>query len=166
MDLSRWTLRQAGEPPPVIGEAVLRNYPLRLWLKEREHTAAVLRELELIVGDDTGAPCPAAVQQLFDAANMFRTLFGTLLSGMFRARQAAIDAGLDRMDSVVPYVRRAPDYLDHYRTAAAAVDACSARGELLTPPRSKELIALHEWMVDEVTAQYYGAPPTPWAGPF
>ena len=165
IDVERWRMQQRGESPSVIGEAVLRNYPLRLWLRQRDHMATVVTEFERVragKGPEEGS----VPQQLLDLAEMFSTVFGALINGVYDERRKALDAGLDRMDSRVPLVKRTPDYLDHFQMVLRAVDDCCEDGQLDAPCRPPLVAALMDWTLAELTAQYYGAQPTPWAGPF
>ena len=67
--------------PKVIGSAVLRDYPLRLWLRQQEHTDAVLREFSLLLGGhESGATDASPPQQLLALAEMVTTRFGALVT--------------------------------------------------------------------------------------
>lgn len=165
LDVERWRMQRRGESPAVIGEAVLRHYPVRLWLRQRDHMAVLLTAFARARAAE-GLEPGSVPQQLLDLADMFSTVFGAMLDGVYEARRAAVDAGLDRMDSRVPLVKRTPDYLDHFQMVLRAVDECCERGQLEAPCRPPVVIALMDWTLSELTAQYYGAEPTPWAGPF
>ena len=165
LDVDRWRMQRRGGPPPVIGEAVLRNYPLRLFQLQREHMAAVVQEFDRVQNQhDAGQFTPP--QHVFDVAEMFRTVFGAMIQAVYEERQRAFEAGCDRMDSRVPLIKKTPDYLDHFRLVFDAVDEFSRQGLLKTPPRPLLVAALLDWTMSELTAQYFGADPTPWAGPF
>lgn len=165
LDVERWRMQRRGEPPAVVGEAVLRNYPLRLWLRQRDHMATLLTEFERLRVGKADAPQDLG-QQLLDIAEMFATVFGVLINQVYAARRQALDAGQDRMDSHVPLVRRTPDYLDHFQMILHAVDEYCDSGALASPCRPPAVIALMDWTIGELTAQYYGAEPSPWMGPF
>ena len=165
LDVERWRMQRRGESPAVIGEAVLRNYPLRLWLRQRDHMATVVTEFERVRAAK-GSEAGSAPQQLLDLADMFSTVFGSMINAIYEARRAALDAGLDRMDSRVPLVKRTPDYLDHFQLVLRAVDDCCESGQLAAPRRPPLVATLMDWTLEELTAQYYGAEPTAWAGPF
>lgn len=154
----------------VNGAAVLRDFPLRLWVRQQQHTEELLREFNLLLlgqeSGQSGQSGHAAPGQLVALAEMFTRNFGALLDQLTEARQAAYDGGLDRMDSVVPLVPDLPELLDQVRRVLAVVDEYCNRGELLALQRPAELRALTDWTMAELVAQQGGAEPTPWPGPF
>jgi hypothetical protein len=147
--------------------AVLRDYPLRLWAQQEEYTQDLLREFQLLLmGEQSGQLHDAAPGQLVVLANLFQTRFGPLLQAISAERQGAFDQGLDRIDSRIPLVEGAPELLEQVRQVLAAADEFCRQGDLLLLPRPANLVALSEWVHAEIVAQYGGAEPTPWAGPF
>lgn len=150
----------------VVGYAVLRDYPLRLWLKQQEHSDGLLREFQLLIGGQEAGAETSAPAQLVGLAEMFTTRFGTLINEINEERHAAIDRGLDRMDSRVPLPEGTPQLLEQVSQVMRVVDEYCGAGELLTLARPPELIAFSDWSLGELTAQYHGAEPTPWCGPF
>jgi hypothetical protein len=154
-------------PPEIRGSAVLRDYPLRLWAQQREHFDSLLREFQLLLmGEEQGATAHSAPRQLVELADRFTTQFGPLIDALNAERQAALDRGLDRMDSTVPLLDGLPGLLDQVDQVTAAVDEYCASGDLLVLPRSPQLLALAAWTRAELVGQYEGRPPTPWPGPF
>jgi hypothetical protein len=148
-------------------DAVLRDYPLRLWARQQEYSEDLLREFNLLVmGEQSGAMRSAAPGQLVELAELFRGRFGAAIDALNAERQAALDRGLDRFDSRVPLAVGTPQLLEQARAVLRAADEFCARGDLLTLPRPPELRALSDWSLDELIAQYDGAEPTPWPGPF
>ena len=151
----------------MVGQAVLRDYPLRLWVRQQEHTDAVMREFMLLLGaqedDETATSAPA---QLLELAEAFTTRFGGLISGISEDRQRALEAGKDRMDSVIPLVEGIPELIAWVQNVFTAVDEYCSRGDLLTLARPPEIVALSEWSLTELVRQYDGGEPIPWPGPF
>jgi hypothetical protein len=146
---------------------VLRDYPLHLWAEQEEYTAALLREFSLLlIGEESGRLRAAAPGQLVDLANSFNTRFGPLLQSISAERQAAYAKGLDRLDSRIPLVEGTPELLEQVRHVLTAADDFCRQGELLLLPRPPHLVALSDWVRGELIAQYEGAGPTPWHGPF
>ena len=156
----------AAETTPVrIG--VLRDYPLRLWAEQEEHTQALLREFSLLlIGADSGPLRDAAPGRPVVLANLFQSRFGLLLQSISSERQAAYDRGQDRMDSLIPLVEGAPELLEQVRQVLDDADDFCRTGDLLLLPRPPHLVALSAWVHAELVAQYGGAAPTPWPGPF
>lgn len=147
--------------------AVLRDYPLRLWVEQNEYFDGLLREANLLlIGEESGAVSHAAPRRLVQLAAELRGRFGGLLQTVNDERQSALDQGLDRMDSRVPLTEGLPVVLEHIRIALEETDEFCRRDRLLVLPRSTELIAFGTWAGTELIAQYEGAEPTPWPGPF
>jgi hypothetical protein len=155
------------EPVTIVGEAVLRDYPLRLWARQQEHFESLLREFQLLlVGESSWESTHAAPRQLVELADMFTARFGSMIDAINAARQAALDEGKDRMDSRIPLVEGTPALLGQVDQVMRAVDEYCRAGDLLVLPRSEELIALSGWANSEIVTQYEGGEPTPWPGPF
>lgn len=151
----------------VVGTAVLLDYPLRLWVRQQEHSENVMREFQLILlGQESEEVEGSAPAQLVDLASMFTSRFGPLIDNINEQREAALAEGRDRMDSVVPLVEGTPALMQQVRTVLAAVDEYCSSGDLLTLARPQELVALFDWVLAELTVQYEGGKPTPWPGPF
>lgn len=151
----------------VVGTAVLREFPLRLWTASREHTDEVLREFTLVLsGERSGQTSLQAPQALVDLAAMFSEQYGPMIDELNAARDAALREGRDRMDSVVALVPGTPELLQQVRGVLLAVDEYCRSGDLLTLERSDQDRRLFDWTLDELVRQYEGQPPTPWPGPF
>ena len=147
--------------------AVLRDYPLRLWVEQTEYTDGLLREFNLLlIGERSGEARGAAPGRLVELADDFTTRYGPLLQQISSERQAAVDRGLDRMDSVIALPEETPQLLDSVREVQLASDDFCRSASLLMLPRPPQLIRLAEWTHSELRAQYDGAEPTPWPGPF
>ena len=166
MHLTMARIRHITDAAAIVGEAVLVNYPLRLWLRELAHHETLSREFHVLLAGHRAGVTADPPQMLLDIADLFTTVFGPIVDTVFAERRRALDAGLDRVDSRVPLVHRTPDLLDYYREVLHAVDLFCEAGQLLTLKRPPMLVALADWTLSELTSQYYGAPPTPWAGPF
>ena len=146
---------------------VLRDYPLRLWAEQEEYTQDLLREFSLLlIGEQSGSLREAAPGQLVALAQAFQSRFGRLLQSVRADRQAAYDRGLDRMDSKLPLVEGTPELLEQVAKVLRAADEFCRQGDLLLLPRPPHLVALSDWVRAELVAQYDGAEPTPWPGPF
>ncbi len=151
----------------VVGTAVLRDYPLRLWAAQQEHTAELLREFHLMIyGRQSSETQHDAPQQLVDLAEFFTSSFGLLLDDISATRQAALDAGQDRMDSEVPLVDGTPELLGRVRDVLATVDDFCRSGDMLALARPPLVVRLSEWSTRQLVAQYEGKDSTPWPGPF
>lgn len=146
---------------------VLPDFPLRLWARQQEHIQALLREFSLLlIGERSGEMRNAAPGRLLELAESFTATYGPQLTAVTEERQRALDQGLDRIDSHVPLVEGLPDLLNEVDSALSSADEFCRGDELLILPRPLELVRLADWTRQELTAQYGGADPTPWRGPF
>ena len=147
--------------------AILRDYPVRLWAEQSEYLDSLLRELHLLLlssqRDDLADAAPG---RLVELAGVLQDRFGGLLQTVNDERQAALDRGLDRIDSVLPLTEGLPHLLDEVRRVLEETDEFCRHGDLLSLPRSPLLIAFAGWTGTELIAQSGGAEPTPWPGPF
>ena len=151
----------------IVGTAVLKDFPLRIWDRSRQHNDEVLREFTLMLeGERSGQTSHDAPQALVELAAMFTRQFGPLIDDITLTREQALSAGADRIDSVVSLPRGIPELLQQVRTVFESVDEYCRAGDLLTLERSTESRLLFEWTVEELTTQYAGGEPTPWPGPF
>jgi len=151
----------------VIGTAVLRDFPLRLWAQQQEHTEEMVREFQLMLsGQATGQTALSPPARLVELADFFTGRFGLLLDEITARRAEALEQGRDRMDSEVPLVAGTAELLERVREVLDAVDAFCRHGDLLMLARTPEQLALQEWTTRELAAQLQGVPPTPWPGPF
>lgn len=147
--------------------AVLRDYPLRLWTEQNEYFDGLLREFHLLLlGERSGELVRQAPGRLLELATTVRDRFGGLLQTTNDERQAALDRGLDRIDSYLPLSPGMPAVLDQVRDVLQETDEFCRHRDLLTLPRSPLLIAFATWAGEQLRAQYGGAEPTPWPGPF
>lgn len=155
------------DPTAIVGEAVLIDYPLRLWALQQEHTDELVREFTLLVtGEQSGATESSAPTKLVQLAEMFSTRFGKLIDAATSARQVEWDAGKDRMDWRVPLPAATPTLMRQVDAVLAEVDAYCEAGNLLALARPPEVVALQAWATAQLVAQFEGAEPTPWPGPW
>lgn len=151
----------------VVGTAVLRDFPLRVWARSRQHSDEIMREFTLMLeGERSGQTNLDAPKALVDLASMFTSRFGPLLDQLYAAREAALEAGKDRMDSEVALVEGTPELLTQVRTVMDMVDEYCRTGDLLTLERDEVDRRLFDWSMTELVAQYEGREPTAWPGPF
>ena len=150
----------------IVGEAVLRDYPLRIWARQQEHSDEVLREFTLLVSGARSGEVEGAPAALLALAEMFSERFGRLMDEITATRLAALKSGADRMDWRVPLPRSTPEVLRQVQSVWSAVDEYCRSGDLLALARPADVVALMDWSTSELAAQFDGAEPTPWPGPF
>ena len=149
--------------PVIVGEAVLLNYPLKLWYRQYEHTQDLMREFQLL--SSAGSDPHDVPRRLLEMADHFASRYGHQIDQINRQRMQAYEAGLTTCESRVPLPAELPEMMGPVLQLLEDVDAHCRRGELLTGPRPPEVAALQHWTTSECLAQFHGAEPTPWDGP-
>lgn len=149
----------------VTGKAVLKDFPLRIWQRQQEYTHDLLREFQLLVaGHDMGQH--EVPHRLLTVADTFVTRYAGLVDALTAERQGALDAGLVKIDSVVPLPPETPDLILEVRKVLAEVEEYCRKGDLLMLAAPSDVASLREWSMEEALRQFRGEPPTPWAGSF
>lgn len=136
---------------------VLRGFPPALWLAAREHHDAILRDLALFVVSHPDAGITPEDQARADLARL--TVSASLDAAL--AEESSVPETLD-LAVVVPTDRRAcfpvlQDVLDEAERLAAGQ-------QLLVRPALPEVVAVRDWVCEQVMAQTAGAPSTWWSG--
>ncbi len=155
-----------GTPPgePVAAEPerkklalALRNLPVALYCAWQPHADALLREAVLAAYDedaeDLGGEHPLAAQALGALAEAAGDIFT-----LHDEHDVAI------MDATVLIDQDSVPWFPILREVLNRAAALSRAGKLLVPPSLPEIVALRNWICDEVARQSAGLPPTPWAG--
>jgi len=154
------------DPYEIVGEAVLVDYPLRLWDRQQDHTRELVREFTLMLAGVRSGTTHSPPERLLELARTFDERFGPLLESMNNVRQAELDAGRDRMDWRVPLMRSTSAILEEVDEVLLAVDEYCACGEMLALSRPPGRIAFLAWVTGEIRRQLAGGAPVAWAGPF
>ncbi len=156
-------------------EVVLRGLPPTLWLAVREHHQALLRELVLYLAEhDTGT---ASAPDL-TAADEARALVWTALTSVVdRAREqgtarsplppghpASLPAVPETVDLVVHVPPRLGAAFGALQEALDLGERLAVADLLLARPGLPEVVALRDWVCDQIVAQLAGVPAAPWAG--
>ena len=153
----------------IVGEAVLRNFPLRVWQRQQEYTHDLLREFQLLTirtSQDSQESCTHAVPaRLLALADEFITKYGTYSTRIAAEREEALRRGEVTIDSSVPMPAETPELVASVRDLLGEVDDYCRRGDLLTLTAPPEVAALREWTMTEMLRQYAGQPPRAWSGP-
>ena len=149
----------------IVGEAVLRDYPLRLWARQQEHADEVLREFRLLLDGAESGTAASPPRQLVEMAELFSTRFGALIDELTSVRQGRLDAGADRMDWRVPLPASTPELVRQVDAVWELVDEYCRSGDLLALARPAAVVALQTWATAEILTQFEGGAPRPWPGP-
>lgn len=133
---------------------VLEGMPVRLFQAWEEHSDALLREYVLSAA---GPDQPYSLRDVARARNA-RMLVAEQVATHRASNGMAVDVALS-----LPPTVTAGDFSLLQAVLEDAV-AWSLRGEFLTLPSLPELVALRNWLCEEVVAQIAGAAPAPWEG--
>jgi hypothetical protein len=148
----------------IVGEAVLRNFPLRVWHRQQDYTHDLLREFQLMTSaGDAGVHAVPA--KLLAVADEFLTKYGSLSTRLAEERLAALRRGEVTIDSSVPLPAETPDLVASVQDLLVEVDDYCRNGDLLTLAAPADVTALRDWTMSEMLRQFGGEPPTPWSGP-
>jgi len=147
----------------VVGQGVLRRFPLRVWQRQQQYTNDLIREFQLLtLGDQTlrhGVP-----GRLLDVAADFVVKYGTYSEAIMAEREAALARGEIAIDATIPLLSNTPELVGSVRTLLGEVDAFCRQGALLTLSVPGDVAALREWTMTEMLRQYQGQDPEPWQG--
>ena len=177
--LAAWDLDGAlpAWPAPAedVREVVLLNLPPTLWLAAREQHQASLRELVLYLAEHGDR-----VRELdLSLADEARTLVATSL--MAELDRAAADGRARRRlpaNHPSPVLPDVPDSVDlrlkvparlgaafgALQDALDTADQLAVEDQLLVRPALPEVIAVRDWLCEQVVAQLADVPASPWAG--
>ena len=141
--------------PPLVLR--LLQVPVDLYCAWQPHAEALLREAVLAAYDDDdvmdiSGDHPLAARALGALADAAAELFA-----LHEDEVPTADVTLRIDADAVPWFPIMRDLLNR-----AAV--LSHAGRLLVPPSLPEVVAVRNWICDEVARQVAGLPPTPWAG--
>ncbi len=139
----------------------LVGYPVRLGILAREHTSGVLRECALVSQAAATTHAPA---QLVALAGALTRAYGGELTVIDQQRSEALARGDATVDLVLTATPGSTEMVLAWQSAMEALDEFAETSALLslaTPPR---LVALRDWMTQEVVRQSEGAEPRPWTG--
>ena len=108
----------------IVGEALLRNFPLRVWHRQQAYTNDLLREFQLLTSGGS-ARRPEALDvpvKLLAVADEFVTKYGSYSTRIAEDREAALRRGEVTMDSTVPLPAETPALVQSVRALLVEVD--------------------------------------------
>lgn len=153
-------------PPPdaaagTTAQVVLVDYPVRLGIRAREHSAGMLRECALLVqtADSTSAP-----DRLVALAQSITANYSGELGSADQQRTEAFRQGLDTVDIRYPVLPDAVSLVRAWRAVMAELDSYAVANALLTMATPRDLDELNAWIAEEFIRQSEGAAPRPWTG--
>lgn len=151
----------------LVGVAVLRDYPLRLWHWGQEIYDEILREFTLLLMGASDPDRQTSVPgRLLATAATFTTRYAPLLDENTRLNQEAFDRGELKRDVTVPLIAESRTIVLDLDALLDEVRAYCRSGDLLSLEAPALLVEFRKWWVKEIIGQIDGAEPTPWPGPF
>lgn len=168
------------EPTPEMStemssEVVLRGLPPTLWLAVREHHQSLLRELVLYLAEHgSGAASPPDLAAADEARALVWTALtavvddareqGTARSPLPPGYPASLPAVPETVDLVLHVPPRLGAAFGALQEALDLSERLAVADLLLARPGLPEVVALRDWVCDQVVAQLAGVPASPWAG--
>ena len=160
---------------PGTFEVVLVGLPTTLWMAAREHHQTLLRELVLYLAEhEQGTPSSDDLVLADEARNV---VWSALMAEVDRARLAGtarrplphghpsplpdVPDTVDLRLSVRPDIGQA---FTAFQDALDAGEQLAVEDLLLVRPGLPEIIAVRDWLCEQVVAQLAGVGPAPWAG--
>jgi PAS domain S-box-containing protein len=165
-ELAAWEI----DPQPAVApgaagtEVVLPSMPVVLWLAARQHHDAILRELVFYLAEH-----PEVEADLASADRARGIVSGRLVAVLAEAGAGTRPDG-DGAPQPAAVDLRVDVPADATRTYAALrhvldlAEALALEGQLLTWPGLPEVVAVREWVCDQVLTQVAGGAPSAWPG--
>jgi hypothetical protein len=143
----------------------LVNMPIALFLRTRDHHDDLIREFTLMAIQSENSEAPRLSERLSELVETLGRRYGASAGRADAVRDAAIERG----DASVDLTYEVPsgiasDLVRLTELIDAADEFCRAE-QLLTLPRTPEMVAFAHWYNDQFLKQIGGSPPTPWNGP-
>jgi PAS domain S-box-containing protein len=174
--LTTWGLEPAAPVATDGGRSVLLlGLPPTLWLAARQHHDAVLRELVLYAQEHPEqAPSPERFAQADRARGI---VSASVVAALDRRGRSSTGAPRTLSGQPVPLPGAAPpldlpvqvpaDAAELYAALQDVLDVAerlAAAGALLARPGLPEVVAVRDWVCEQVIAQHASVHPSPWRG--
>ncbi|MCW2607341.1 MAG: putative sensor protein, partial [Frankiales bacterium] len=178
-DDAAWDVTPAPEadpqdaPEPQTGVRVrLPGLPTTLWLAARQHHDALLRELVLYLAEhgDLVVDLPAAdtarsrVSDLVVAAVERAASEGRTRPPLPDGHPSPLPWVPDRLDLELELPAAAATGFAALQDALDAGEHLAGQGRLLVRPGLPEVVAVRDWVCEQVVSQVHGVPAHPWPG--
>lgn len=139
-------------------EVQILQLPVAVHARAAEHHDELMRELQLMLSDDTDST-PA---RLIALAADLRGRFGGLTAAQAEQLDTARDAGAATIDLRYRLPPGAVEAVVRFTELLDEADEYCRRGQLMTLATPPEAVAYRRWFLNEFAAQLGGRPPTPW----
>lgn len=147
---------------PATRLVVLVGYPVRLGMRAREHTMAILRECALLT---QGAATSSAPTRLIQLAQQITSAYAGELAAVEQQRADALARGDLTLDLRYPVRPDGLALVEGWQAVVVELDGYAAGPALLTQATPPDLVDLRDWSLGEFVAQLGGRPPRRWTGP-
>ena len=144
----------------------LLRYPLRHYVRSREHFDELLRELQLVdLGIQAGTTHLDLPQRLQALVDQLTTRYRARVDELDALRSAAIERGEVSMDLVYELPVEAKASVEQIAALLEECDEfCRNGSHLLTLATPPDMAEFRRWNLDEIRRQIDGGEPTPWPG--
>ena len=164
-------LTTAGEASEAVADAdrvpdaagvLLLGYPVRLGIRARDHSSAILRECALLSHSAVISSAPA---RLIELAQQITSAYSGEMAVVDQQRNEALARGDATVDLRYPPIRGTRQIIQAWQSIMDELDDFAAGTALLTQATPPDLVALRNWTIAEFLGQLDGREPTPWQGP-
>ena len=153
-------------------EVVLLDTPATLWLAARQHHDALLRELVLYQAEHEGLQVDLAaadvartlVSSAVDAAVEQAQREGQARPGLPEGHPSPLPWTPERLDLRLAVEAQAGPGFAALQDALDAAERLAVDGRLLARPGLPEVVAVRDWVCEQVQSQLLDVPPRTWPG--
>lgn len=153
------------ETPAQLHTVRLLNMPIALFLRTRDHHDDLIREFTLMAIQRENREAPRMSERLSDLVETLGRRYGASAGRADAVRDAAIERGDANVDLTYEVPSSIATDLIRLTELIDAADEFCRTEQLLTLPRTPEMVAFAHWYNGQFLNQINGLPPMPWSGP-
>jgi hypothetical protein len=144
----------------------LLRYPLRQYVRSREHFDELLRELQLVdLGIQAGTTQLDLPQRLQALVDQLTSQYQSRVDQLDAQRNAALERGEVTIDLVYELPVEAKAHVEQIAALLEECDDfCRNGSHLLTLATPPDMAEFRRWNLEEIRRQIDGREPTPWPG--
>lgn len=168
MEANTWGLIPAARIPEEDTSVSLRNFIPILWFAAQEQHGAFIRELML--AQELPFHLLQKAESASDAITRFATIQLNLQRGLVDLQPPVFDRDFNsstwepvRISLNMHFSEGSSNDFSALQDVLDHAEALASSGKLLTPPSLPEIVAVRDWVCDQVVSQLEGAPPAPWS---
>lgn len=157
-------LALSDEAPPDLVTVQLLGIPVMLQQRASEHNDGLRREFQMLVEQGHADPSSVPARLVSLAWDLDRR-FQRFTTEVRAELNAAARRGDSVVDARLELPREVGAAAQGFKALLAEADAfCSQGDHLLTLAAPPDVVGFRNWVLDELTRQTQGGPPTPWPG--